>query len=405
MSEQISRFSMDYLTITVHAPASVAVAAMNEWNIFEQMQPAHHGARSYAAMSKHPSGFKIYYSPIDEKQEHFCLEFPSGALHALPYESILRWVKHVLYNYRCNVTRLDLAMDTQLIHAREVWGWLEQDLYSSRVRKDNIKEHGGLDVNDYTVYIGSRESECMLRLYRKQILGDDVFGDEFFTRFELELHDTRSTRAMYDLMFLPMVKNESEPEKRDWSTYYYELMNGFITFHVDKWTEFVTTSKKTWVKILKRKSNVRRTGSWLSKQVYRSLAMYLEYTGNLNATNMYGDFSSERKEEAIEMMLQNIYERGKRDMSDWQKKIAESGLEPLVHKSISVTSDDILYDGRNYNVVLEDFLSFVGSPLVDKVAAMSEWEKKQVYYISQMELPGIDMAALLKNPAISHYSQ
>lgn len=396
-----NRFGIDWLTMTIHAPSSVAVAFMQELDIFHQMKDLGHGGRGYKIISKHPTEFKFYQSPQDDRQEHFCLEFPSTSLYSIGFEKIMKFVIHALKNYRVNITRLDLAFDTQQVDTNMVWAWLSEDRFKSRVKRDGINRHYSLDGSGDTIYVGARTSECMLRVYKKTVENDEIFKDEYFTRFELELKDNRATYIMHNLAFLPM---QATDDKRGWVDYYFEIMNGFILFEADEWLELVQTSKKSWFRVLKRKSNVRRTGAWLSKQVYRSLAMYLEYVGNKNAINQYGDFVEVMKEDAIEQTLSIIYQRGKRDMSDWQKKVAASGMTPQNHDSIHISETDVLYDGRDYNAVISGWLDFVGSPLRDRVAEMSEWQKKHIFYLQQLELPGIDMAALLKNPAISHYS-
>lgn len=383
------RFQVDWITITVHAPIAVAHAFLHDLDVYEYMTDVESHARGYSGYKKSPHEMKLYHTPLAPEQEHWCLECPSDAIHNVDYHKLFSGISHFLRNYRCNVTRLDLAYDTQVLDNDLLWQWIKDEKITTRVKRENIRRIENCTGSDYTIYYGQRTSESFLRTYKKQVENDEFFGNEYFLRLELELHNARATSVMTMLTGLPFTQ---------WYQYYFKLLGGFIVFDDDRWRNFLVQNenKPVYIKTVKRQSNIKRAGRWLHRQVLPTMSMYVEFIENLPAN---------RKQGAKEELLEWLFQKGKSKMSLHQKKLVKSARVPRPHKSLHVSEVDYLYDGTDFNALVTRILDGFNHPLRDFVSEMSDWEKSRVYYLAQIQqqLPGVDWSQFVIHDKRSHY--
>ncbi len=104
------------------------------------------------------------------------------------------------------LTRFDLAVDdlgAEFFSLDDVCGFLKRQEVVSKFRKYKVVNESTLagEATGYTVYLGSRQSEVMLRVYDKQLEqnqkaeSEDVMHPEAWVRWELELKNERANIA------------------------------------------------------------------------------------------------------------------------------------------------------------------------------------------------------------------
>lgn len=191
---------------------------------------------------------------------------------------------------RCgHITRLDLAVDdigTNFYSLPELHTLFASDLYVSRFRgwKETC-EHG--KYPGHTIYLGSRTSAIMLRIYDKQaeqnkklISANMPPVEHSWVRWELELKRERAQQVVQlilkgeDLAYLTMgilanylriINDDNERKCRCTVS--------------EKWESFITGIGKVSLYCSKQEKTIDETKKWLIKQVAPSLAKITEADG------------------------------------------------------------------------------------------------------------------------------
>lgn len=376
-----TRLSIDWLAVTVHASIKVAHAVCEELNILRDMIPLGHGGRSYQTIEKTPYEAKLYTSPVGQG-EYWSLELPSQALKQIGLEPLTRFLARIIKAYRVNVNRLDLASDTQAFNVDNFDYAIRSNQIVTKYRRENMSRTYNYNGTGDTLYIGSRKSsKAMLRVYKKiddEGL-DEIFKNEYFTRVEMELKDERSTLAAHALMNLP-------PEQ--WHEHYAQLLNGMFVITQAWWQDWLTTSRKWWLKIIQRKPQIERIGKWLDRQVLPSLAAYVRaMAGNT------GDPAF--------LVLNDLYKTGLLGMSDYLHKVSED--YSMDDTSYTLSGDGVLSSGRNFSDAVFEAMDWMKVPMHSDYQAMSDWAKKHLVYLRQLKLEGVDWDEYLAKTVAVRY--
>ena len=131
------------------------------------------------------NGIRIYFEPLADNMPKVLLECPGKACEVLGHHNL-----QVLF---CNadLTRSDIAFDYAPFTPREVATWVREGNIRTRAKARRFFEDLSSEGEGETVYIGSRQSPQMLRVYDRR----------GFTRVELELKDEMA-RAFKEILLL-----------------------------------------------------------------------------------------------------------------------------------------------------------------------------------------------------------
>ena len=132
---------------------------------------------------------------------HYAIESPFGGV-AVDWDFASDVVLEKVLRYG-HVTRLDLALDNKhdiYFRLPELESILDSGRFVSKFRKwKSVREKDTAgELIGHTVYLGSRSSDIMLRVYNKQLekSSSEEKVDYEWIRWELELKDERATQAV-----------------------------------------------------------------------------------------------------------------------------------------------------------------------------------------------------------------
>lgn len=399
MNLSINRFQVDYLTFTVFASAELLPVILREWNVEKDIEWLPHGARGYERLAKTAYGLTVYIMPIKQKDivaEYFTVELSGTAIQKLAIMHVLRVLDGLLKTYRVNINRLDLAVDTQAFRVRDFWNYLE-DAYENvvtdgqkavlqtRFHKENIRRITNLTGDGDTVYVGSRESTAMLRVYRKTLLDDELFKNEPFTRVELELKDTRALASIYKLLMTA---------PKDWHYHFVELLNGMMLLGWRKWNDWLGSSSKWWLRLIQIQPSFERSSRWIRKQIAPSLAM----VARCMVDSMDAPFDSKR----ITDYFASLCREGDKRLTSVQRQIVRMAHQPALE--ISYHDKKFTGWGQKYDDLLVYAVGRMKKPpSLDMVKAADDWQKKYLMVLNQVVLPGVDWDEFVHIKNWTHY--
>lgn len=177
-------------------------------------------------------------------------------------------VHHNVYADRCN--RIDLAIDVYngKLDPADYYDVYSAGTATTRCRDVNLL----ISQSGKTLYIGSRESEVMMRIYDKaKQLGME--GD--WKRVELEIKGSRARRLA------PMIMTGSPDEQIATGR---GMMRKLINFNIPAWDK--VTGSET-VTIAKGKDTLPDTEKWLMGQVATAMARVIHETANSQLMNQF----------------------------------------------------------------------------------------------------------------------
>lgn len=305
-------FSLDWLSLTVWLPLD----AMKEWLYFyldlDVLEFSGHGGLGFAELYWGKHGFQVYAMPVNVKEgaETFCsLRFPGECLRAVGLDNLVSFYERlVVQGIRTNCTRFDVAFDTQGFSVADMVAARDAKLLDCRasVFREIVESQGEIRTG-HTIYFGSRQSEAMLRIYYKT--DGHSFGDEPFTRVELELKGERASFHFMELMASAMT---------DWGRVAGAWLNAFIQVGTEWWAAFVEGFKAFWLRIQRAPATLERMGTWLRRQVAPTLACYLAATTAGDVDEMWEHFRDLSREglKRLDKLKENIARSNAADIED-----------------------------------------------------------------------------------------
>lgn len=386
-----TRFSIDWLSFTCFTPLSVLWAVLEEWDSSKELMWLDHGGNGFQQVGKSSSGMTVYIHPVNNPQhEYWLIQLSSDALHSIGIQSVVRVMDGLLRNYKVNVTRLDLAADHRQFLPKQFWRYLEDCIDDdvsdaeliTRVRRENIRRITDLAGEGDTVYMGARGSSAMLRVYLKQVENDEIFGNDKFCRVELELHDARATMALWKLLM-------SKPD--EWEKHYVELLNGMFKITWSIWNDWLNSSARFWLRLVKFRPSYERAQKWLDRQVAPTLAMWVK--ASIKTMHKLKTYSLEEKQEIV---LNNLIISGEKRLNLRQKQIIKSSASR--RSSLTIRRKQVLLSGgQEFDGAVRAAVEWMRLPAGSKVTEYaSEWLKKNLYYLHQLQLPGVDWAEYIR---------
>lgn len=254
-------FSLDWLTFTIWLDFREVCILLESLGLYEGLEFTGHGAK----------GFQYLYLGLDGLQvkvniNGYCSVVMPGAvcqkLSPEQFQSIYEYA--LAHHTRFHATRCDPALDTQIFTAGDVWSAVKSDDLSTYVKRENITHYETADGLGETVYLGSRKSLQMLRVYQKQMPGHVVFGDSYFARAELELHDDRATDMFIRLCTSPLDA---------WKDIAMGALRGFVEFKTAWWEKFTSGVSAWWLRLTHKRPTIQSKLDWINRQVLPNLAL------------------------------------------------------------------------------------------------------------------------------------
>ncbi|MCC8024724.1 MAG: replication initiation factor domain-containing protein [Clostridium sp.] len=327
---------IDWLSWTLSEPCNLETAvqlmgyAMADFQLLPQ---GRNGYRSQLRHSVYPisiqydgqEGMGIHVdvsgSAIQDLVEHYkkshSVSTPFGemAYDASSFDSTLfsDMLKHILS--LGHITRLDLAVDdigANYYTLNSLDEKLSNKLYVSKFRKWNklVEYENGRDILGYTIYMGSRTSSIMLRVYDKQLEQNKKLEKTSKTlinypwvRWELELKDERSQQAVEALIQGKSINEVTIGILSNYLRIICPDASRNDRCSVDPvWDSFIGNILKLALYQVPQPKTINDTKNWLERQVASSLAAvviadggdsafihYLLKSGSMRLSNHHRD--------------------------------------------------------------------------------------------------------------------
>jgi DNA relaxase NicK len=274
-------FSFDWLSLTVFTSFDQVMPFIELLGLHEGLEEAGHGTRGFAKLYTGLAGFRVGAEPAASQQVYCSLVLPGEACHHVGLEKIAELFRALdKSGLRWQPSRLDLAFDTQDFTVQEVDDARMASLVQCRAKRfQEYRVQASYEestLEGHTLYFGSRQSTCMMRVYHKT--DGHSFGKEAFTRLELEMKDERARAVLGQILLQPLQK---------WASVAAGALSGFFYVESDWWHKFMDSASGWWVSLKRQVSTLEKKRAWLLKQVSRSLAAVLmaESGGDVDVMN------------------------------------------------------------------------------------------------------------------------
>lgn len=256
-------FSADWWRFTVWSDFDGVLPLLRLLGLADGLVELGHGGLGFKKVMSGLHGFQLYCDPVGVGQNYVSLSLPSKVLQFVGLDKLAAaasWLcEQGLNGLRWNTTRFDLAFDTQGFTVQQFADAYRAGLVATRSRSwQEITGAGG----SHTFYVGSRESEALLRVYHK--VDGHSFGSDAFTRVELELKGDRAALAFLEVVAAPMDQ---------WAGMAAGLLSGFVQVSSGWWSDFLGAARSSWLRLRRNVPTVDRAAAWIEKQVLPSLAL------------------------------------------------------------------------------------------------------------------------------------
>jgi len=242
--------------------------------------PMGRGFRGYSESFSICSSGRAAYTPGRE-DAHFDLPASAIAVAFRSFEDVVSFVQFIL-DCGGHFTRVDVAFDTSLVGVDDVRRAIEAKNVVTRFKSYRVIEAKALGDNalrGYTVYLGSKASESMLRVYDKA-LEQGIVGERW-TRFEIQLRDSRADALLKGLVGAV-----------DYVKYLVGALRSLVDFRdrgansnvtrcplLDWWAKLVGAFEKVKLVVEKAGKTVDDLREWIYRQVAPSFAILLGFFG------------------------------------------------------------------------------------------------------------------------------
>lgn len=229
------------------------------------------------------NGIRIYFEPSADNMPQVLLEVPGEACEVLGHYNL-----QVLF---CNadLTRSDIAFDHAPFTPRDVALWVREGNIRSRAKTRRFFEDLTNNGEGETVYIGSRQSEQMLRVYDRR----------GFTRVELELKGEMA-KAFKEILLL---------DPSEFSVKAVGVLREFVDFvdaekdsNVSRapllslWEEFIKNAERVKIRTTGTiTQTLESVTEWLETQVSAMLHTFARAGGSVGQLLKLGERRLKRK--------------------------------------------------------------------------------------------------------------
>lgn len=262
-----TNYRIHWVAVTIHAPDE---AAFDLYDLLfkeylGEFDELGNGGRGFKKICQGLLGIKIYLKPSKTSKEYFHLEIPGMACDVLPWTRFQALFDYLeLYHQDSfKFTRLDIAYDNLQFTPKQVESAiLNNDLRtlakrsSFNVIESPFQERDNGDLGTKTVYLGSRSSERMLRVYNSR----------GFTRLEFQTRGARANLIARDIL--------DTPDVTYWEQKAIAHLRDFVDFHTEWWTQFISSTPRAGETISTSKElAVEGLINWIDRQVSPGLSV------------------------------------------------------------------------------------------------------------------------------------
>lgn len=322
-------WSADWVTLTIWRPVQDVKHMLKQAFNIAAWANTGHGSQGFRLLETAGQGISLGSNPttgpdlaaldIEDfawDKTYCCLTLTGTGVRTVGLLDLVAFIKQMAVSkIRFNISRCDFAVDTQQVDTADVLrayeaGRMDTIFRKTPDRRDNRDENGD---GGHTVYFGGKKSDVLVRFYRKAIHAHPVFGDETFTRIELQI---RGKRAL--AFFLHVVTAD---DVRDMARRSVGILASCFQFYKTKtktslagwWDALVNGVDKFWLTIKADEPSLERTWRWLLwGGAASALAACLRAMGVDNLDGMG----------AMELMTQ-ILLHGDAHMGDTHRKLVE----------------------------------------------------------------------------------
>jgi DNA relaxase NicK len=252
-------------------------------DIFGEYHETGHGGRGYRSIAEANCGLRLYFEPVStsERGNHCHVEIPGSACDCILPDNFRDMVAYFIYfrmtegrspSEMFSIKRIDFAFDIDIFTPDQ---WFEaicgEDVItltkreSIRVDKSPFELRDNGEIGTTTVYLGSNDSDRMLRVYDKR-------GP---TRVEIQLRDERAHLVGIDVLL------------RNPTTWHQAALSHLIQFVDFKqacepkwWLEFTQSIQSADLLISSSRTvSLEKLDKWFNRQVAVALSVIYEVEG------------------------------------------------------------------------------------------------------------------------------
>jgi DNA relaxase NicK len=263
-------YRIHWLSFTVHAPKEEAWVIYDILfkDIFGELENTGHGGRGFKEIYHGLLEFKLYLSPAQGDDPYFHFEIPGQACDAISWEyfKALGEILEGNHKGKYSFTRFDFAFDNVPFTPEEVEQAIRDDQLRTLAKRESLSVHASPfakrdngEVGTYTVELGSRNSERMIRVYNKR----------GFTRLEIEMKEKRADVIARQLFRCADVSQ--------WYPLMMSHLRDYVDFHPAWWEEFIQGSWRAWQVISTPKEITEaKLIHWIDHQISPALSVAVD---------------------------------------------------------------------------------------------------------------------------------
>lgn len=267
--------NIHWLAFTVHASEKEAFVLYKEIfeEIFGELLPRPSGGKGYKQVMFSLFEFKLYLEPGAHNQKHFHIEIPGKACEFIPATKYQALVNYLEKNHsdKYKFKRIDIAYDYVGFTPQQAYEEINNNRIRSLAKRETLRENTSPlakkdngELGTMTVYLGSNQSERMIRIYDKR----------GFTRLELQTRNNRAHKIGVDIF------NCQDFEK--WYSKGIAHLRDYIDFQTDWWEEFNQSVGRANLSVTDaRQQALMDLIYWVETQVSPSLSVLADAFGEL----------------------------------------------------------------------------------------------------------------------------
>jgi DNA relaxase NicK len=192
------------------------------------------------------------------------------------------WAKKNLLDLKCS--RLDLAIDdySKKLQFQQIENAIDRKNRSGFKRARAVRNHG-CKFGGWTIYLGARQSEFMIRIYDKFAESKGLIDSH---RWEAEIKGDTANALFPLLLSCPGSEQEYQSILIDYAIGRIKFIDAIdknisrcpLLGWWSEWIEFLSCAPRA-IFVARFKPSLARTKQWLQKSVAKSLAMISESLG------------------------------------------------------------------------------------------------------------------------------
>lgn len=268
-NEEIT-YRVHWLSLTVHGSSQDAFVLYDIFfrDLFGDPEDLGHGGRGFRSLLRGLLEIKLYLNPITNLDDYFHIEIPGQACDHLTWDhyKALEIYLHSNFEGKYQYKRVDFAFDGVPFTPEEVEHAIRENQLRSLAKRETLSIHGSPFENrdngekgTYTVVLGSRNSERMIRVYNKR-------GP---TRIEFQMKDKRAHVIGCELF--------SAPNVDDWYPIMIGHLRDYIDFKTSWWEEFTQSIGRAWVTVSNPKDvSMENLLDWYEKQIAPAFSVIVD---------------------------------------------------------------------------------------------------------------------------------